>query len=151
MRRLSRLQIQGNPVSQVLTKRLISNIYIKVHWHGTTESRKCAMARVYSSIRVRNSIHFISWLRWSLYWHSYISLPYRTARPVYCAHCRQTLWWHGHSAEKTIFSCLLDCSCKHENDYLLHITNVQRGHPCVKGSRKARMKDYGRCLHNCIV
>ena len=50
------------------------------------------------------------------------------------------------SGEDSTFSSLLAYSRKLENDNLLHITNVQRGHPCVKGSRKARMKDYGRFL-----
>ena len=55
------------------------------------------------------------------------------------------------SGEDSTFSSLLAYFRKLENDNLLHIINVQRGRPCVKGSRKARMKDYGcYCLHNCI-
>ena len=36
----ARLRYRVTPVFQVLTKRLISNIYIKVHWHGTTGKPK---------------------------------------------------------------------------------------------------------------
>ena len=53
------------------------------------------------------------------------------------------------SGEDSTFSSLLAYSRKLENDNLLHITNVQRGHPCVKGSRKASMKDYWRIV--CII
>ena len=77
-----------------------------------------------------------------------------TERPVPCiAHTTDNLMMARlFSGEDSTFSSLLAYFRKLENDNLLHITNVQRGHPCVKGSRKARMKDYGHiCLHNCIV
>ena len=53
------------------------------------------------------------------------------------------------SGEDSTFSSLLAYFRKLENDNLLHIINVQRGRTCVKGSRKARMKDYGRFV--CII
>ena len=144
--------IQGNPCIEVLTKRLISNIYIKVHWHGTTEKPKVRNGAGLFKYKSTHRIYFISIMRWSL--SGTLIYHCHTGRPVPCiAHTTDNLVMARlFSGEDSTFSSLLAYFRKLENDNLLHITNVQRGHPCVKGSRKARIKDYGHiCLHNCIV
>ena len=145
-----RTQLQDDhPVSEVLIKRFISNVYIKVHWHGTTEKPKVRNGAGLFNIRVRTvSTSSHDW------YEVYPALLYITAIQDGPSRVLRTLpinlmMARLFSGEDSTFSSLLAYSRKLENDNLLHITNVQRGHPCVRGSRKARMKDYGHIV--CII
>ena len=82
--------IQGNPCIEVLTKRLISNIYIKVHWHGTTEKPKVRNGAGLFKYKSTHCIYLISLLIWGL--SGTLIYHCHTGRPVPCiAHTTNNL------------------------------------------------------------
>ena len=97
------LSYRVTPCIWSLIKRFISNIYRKVHWHGTTEKPKVRNGAGLFNIRVRTvstSSH---------YWDEvYPALLYITAIQDGPSRVLRTLpitlWWHGYSAEKTVHS-----------------------------------------------
>ena len=94
------LSYRVTPCIWSLIKRLISNIYIKVHWHGTTEKPKVRNGAGLFNIRV----HTVSTSSHDWY-EVYPALLYITAIQNGPSRVLRTLpitlWWHDYSAEKT--------------------------------------------------
>ena len=137
---------------------LYDSSYECVNYHTCTAWSACTARHKAEKPKVRNGAGLFKYKSTQQYpLHLMIEMKFilatliyhcHTGRPVPCiAHTTDNLMMARlFSGEDSTFSSLLAYFRKLENDNLLHIINVQRGHPCVKGSRKARMKDYGHFL-----
>ena len=76
------LSYRVTPCIWSLIKRLISNIYIKVHWHGTTEKPKVRNGAGLFKYKSTHCIYLISWLIWGL--SGTLIYHCHTGRPVPC-------------------------------------------------------------------